>query len=289
VLLEGETGTGKELFARIIHNNSQRENFLAVNCGAFPSGLIESELFGHVRGAFTGASHERKGAFEEANGGTIFLDEIGELELSAQVKLLRVLESGEIQRVGSDTNIQTDVRVIAATNRDLEEEVRAGRFRRDLFERLNFVPIRIPPLRERPEDIPLLLLHILRHSDGGRWVEMSEEALSFLHKLDFSWPGNVRHLEHLGARLALERFDRPVTAKDVRQLLDTSAAGAGETRRSSAAELEMGLPMLLAMEERKWLQEALTHHPNLTRADLAAKLKISEAALYKKLREYELT
>jgi len=292
VLLLGETGTGKSILARVLHHASSRskKTFVTVFCPSLEKGMVETELFGHRRGAFTGAVSDRVGKVQAAEQGTLFLDELGELPLDIQPKLLRLLQEKTYERVGDPAERPADVRVIAATNRDLDEEIRAGRFRRDLFERLNFVPIRIPPLRERTEDIPLLLQHILRHSDAGRWIEVEDGALAFLRDLDFAWPGNVRHLEHLAARLAIERFDRPVAAADLRRLLDTSAAGPGAAgeRRSVAAELELGLPALLAMEERKWLQEALAHHPDLTRADLAAKLKISEAALYKKLREYEL-
>ncbi|MBV5331882.1 sigma-54 factor interaction domain-containing protein, partial [bacterium] len=157
VLLEGETGSGKELFARIIHLNSRRKNFVPVNCGALPAGVIESELFGHMKGAFTGAGADRKGRFEEADGGTIFLDEVGELEPLAQVKLLRVLDVGEIQRVGSDKVLKVDVRGVAATHRNLEKMVAKGTFREDLFYRLNVCQLSIPPLRERRDEVELLL------------------------------------------------------------------------------------------------------------------------------------
>ena len=159
LLLEGETGSGKELFARIIHLNSNRKKFVAVNCGAFPSDIIESELFGHVKGAFTGATSDRKGKFEEADGGTIFLDEIGDLELQAQVKLLRVLEVGDLQRVGSDKTVKVNVKVIAATHKDLEQMVENNEFREDLYYRINMCPLWIPPLRERRDEIEILFRH----------------------------------------------------------------------------------------------------------------------------------
>jgi transcriptional regulator with GAF, ATPase, and Fis domain len=295
VLLLGETGTGKSILARVLHHGGPRSKnaFVTVFCPALEKGMVETELFGHKRGAFTGAVADRVGKVQAAEKGTLFLDEIGELPPEIQPKLLRLLQEKTYERVGDPTERTADVRVIAATNRDLDEEVRAGRFRRDLYERLNFVPIRIPPLRERREDIPLLLLHCLREYDAGRWVEISDETAEFLRSLDFAWPGNVRHLEHLSARLALEPPDGPVTPADVRRLLDTSATsgepGSASSSGESDLEMEMGLPALLAHEERKWLQKALERHPELTRADLAAKLKISEAALYKKLRMYHLS
>jgi transcriptional regulator with GAF, ATPase, and Fis domain len=294
VLLLGETGTGKSILARVVHHASLRSKkpFVTVFCPSLEKSMVETELFGHKRGAFTGAVADRIGKVQAAEKGTLFLDEIGDLPLDIQPKLLRLLQEKTFERVGDATERPADVRVIAATNRDLEEEVRSGRFRRDLYERLNFVPIRIPPLRHRAEDIPLLLAHCLRQHDAGRWIELSDEAVEFLGHLDFTWPGNVRHLEHLAARLAMERPERPVSAADVRGLLDLSAgrprSADGRAPGGEKEALEIGLPALLAQEEKKWLQEALNHHPNLTRAALAEKLKISEAALYKKLRMYSL-
>jgi len=192
VLISGKTGTGKELIAKVIHANGPRKEgpFLSVNCAALPEVLLESELFGHRKGAFTGATEDRKGLFEAADGGTLFLDEVGEMSPSLQAKLLRVLETGEVRRLGETQIKRVDVRVIAATNRDLEKDVRDGRFRRDLFYRLNIFPIHIPPLRERREDIPLLAGHFLK--DTGK--RLSPEALNLLVKYD--WPGNVRELKN---------------------------------------------------------------------------------------------
>jgi len=292
VLLNGETGTGKSILARVLHHAGPRSEkaFVTVFCPSLEKGMVETELFGHKRGAFTGAVADRVGKVQVAEGGTLFLDEIGELPLEIQPKLLRLLQEKTFERVGDPNERPSNVRVIAATNRDLADEVQARRFRRDLYERLNFVPIRVPPLRERREDIPLLLAHCLKQYDAGRWIELSDEAERFLVELDFAWPGNVRHVEHLSARLAMDKPERPVTPADLRRLLDVTGSneiplGSPEQTR---ADLELGLPALLAQEERKWLQEALNHHPDLTRADLALKLKISEAALYKKLRMYEL-
>jgi Nif-specific regulatory protein len=291
VLLLGETGTGKNILARVLHHSSARSKkpFVTVFCPSLEKGMVETELFGHKKGAFTGAVSDRIGKVQSAELGTLFLDEIGELPLEIQAKLLRLLQEKTYERVGEPTERPADVRVIAATNRDLLEEVSKGRFRRDLFERLNFVPIRIPPLRERKQDVPLLLMHCLRQHDSGRWIELGDGGAEFLAGLDFSWPGNARHLEHLAVRLAIDPPEEPVTPELLRQLLDTSASGTEiDSPQTRQAALELGLPALLAQEEKKWLQEALRLHPELTRADLAAKLKISEAALYKKLRTYEL-
>ncbi|MEZ5313885.1 MAG: sigma 54-interacting transcriptional regulator [Thermoanaerobaculia bacterium] len=200
VLLLGETGTGKELIARAIHSRSlrARRSLIKVNCGAISPNLVESELFGHERGAFTGASQKRLGRFELADGGTLFLDEVGELPAEAQVKLLRVLQEQEFERVGGDRTIRVDVRLIAATNRDLEEEVRQGRFRADLYYRLNVFPVRVPPLRERNEDIPLLASHFVRQF-GKKMAKplkgLSEESAGRLQK--YAWPGNVRELQNV--------------------------------------------------------------------------------------------
>jgi transcriptional regulator with GAF, ATPase, and Fis domain len=293
VLFVGETGTGKSILARVLHHAGARSKkaFVTVFCPSLEKSLVEGELFGHKRGAFTGAVADRMGKVQVADKGTLFLDEIGELPLEIQPKLLRLLQEKTFERVGEPTERQADVRVVAATNRDLHAEVMEKRFRRDLYERLNFVPIRVPPLRERPSDIPLLLAHCLRQYDAGRWIELTVEAERFLVELEFAWPGNVRHLEHLAARLALDRPELPVTPDQLRGLLDTMGTGdlpEPDRAEQTKASLEMGLPALLVQEERKWLQEALNHHPDLTRADLAAKLKISEAALYKKLRAYGL-
>ena len=199
VLLQGESGTGKELVAAAIHNEGPRcdKPFIAVNCAALPEGILESELFGHVKGAFTGAIHDRKGRFELANGGTIFLDEVGELPGTVQVKLLRVLQEGTFERVGGEKTVRVDVRIISATNKNLTEEVAAGRFRQDLFYRLCVVPIHLPPLRQRQNDIPLLAEYLLKKAltEANREpVKISPDAIHAL--VDYDWPGNVRELDN---------------------------------------------------------------------------------------------
>src|SRR5579883_799389 len=208
ILITGESGTGKELVARAIHENSARAQapFITVNCGAFPETLLESELFGYMKGAFTGANENRQGLFQAANGGTLFMDEIGNMSLTMQVKLYRVLQEGKIRPLGSTEEIDVDVRVIAATNKDFEKEIAEGRFREDLYYRLSVIPIQLPPLRERREDIPLLARHFLerfRQSMDKPIVSISPEAMSRLESYD--WPGNVRELENTMERaVALE-------------------------------------------------------------------------------------
>ena len=199
VLIQGESGTGKELVAAAIHNEGPRAHrqFVAVNCGALPEGLLESELFGHVKGSFTGAVRDKKGRFELAHEGTIFLDEIGDISPAMQVRLLRVLQEGRFERVGSEETLEVDVRVISATNKDLRLEIMHGKFREDLYYRLNVVPVWLPPLRDRMTDIPLLVSHILERfcSEMGRdVVSLSPEALDVI--LAHAWPGNVRELQN---------------------------------------------------------------------------------------------
>ena len=217
ILLEGETGSGKELFARIIHLNSNRKKFVAVNCGAFPADIIESELFGHMKGAFTGATADRKGKFEEADGGTIFLDEIGDLELQAQVKLLRVLELGELQRVGSDSTYRVDVKVIAASNKNLEEMVRTGAFREDLYYRINMCPLWIPPLRERRDEIEILFEFFLQQACttvNKRQVILASELREFIYQR-YDFPGNIRELKNMAKYIAYIATDASVTLDDL--------------------------------------------------------------------------
>jgi len=292
VLLLGETGTGKSILARVLHHAGPRgkHSLVTVFCPSLEKSMVETELFGHRRGAFTGAVADRVGKVQVAERGTLFLDEIGELPPEIQPKLLRLLQERSYERVGDPTERMSDVRVIAATNRDLEQEVRQGRFRRDLYERLNYVPIRVPPLRARTDDLPLLLRHFLDQTEAGRWVELAPDTLAALCRLEFDWPGNVRHVEQLAVRLAMEAEpDQPLSLEEVLQLLGPDSERsrpAGDAADEAEAGLEAGLPTLLARQEKKWLDQAVRRYPDLTRQELAEKLKISESALYKKLRFY---
>src|SRR6058998_2101681 len=222
VLIVGESGVGKEVFSQIIHSLSARKHnpFIAVNCGAIPEGTIDSELFGHEKGSFTGAVESRKGYFETVNGGTIFLDEIGEMPLGTQARLLRVLESGEFIRVGSSKVQKTDVRVIAATNKDLLQLVQQHKFREDLYYRLNTVPIRVPSLRDRKEDIPLLFRKFAvdfaeRYKTSP--VQLDDEARSML--INYSWPGNVRELKNIAEQISVLSIDKSIGANELRRFL----------------------------------------------------------------------
>lgn len=222
VLINGESGVGKEVFSTIIHSLSARKHnpFIAVNCGAIPEGTIDSELFGHEKGSFTGAVESRKGYFETVNGGTIFLDEIGEMPLGTQARLLRVLEAGEYIRVGSSKVQKTDVRVIAATNKDLLEYTHSGRFREDLYYRLNTVPIRVPPLRDRKEDIPLLFRKFaVDFADRYKTapVQLDDEAKNVL--INYPWPGNVRQLKNMAEQVSVLSKDKIITAAELRKFL----------------------------------------------------------------------
>ncbi len=239
VLIRGETGTGKELVARAIyqHSDRAREPFIAVHCAAIPETLLESELFGHERGAFTGAEHRRIGRFEQANGGTLFLDEIGDLPPATQVKLLRVLQERVIQRIGGSEAVPIDVRVLAATHRDLEEAMAGGEFREDLFYRLNVVTLILPALRERLEDIPALVQHFLRRH-GGAGAGIQPDALRLLQSQP--WPGNVRELENVVRKALLASRGLAITVEDVQRVLDERAA------RNLPRNLEQPLAAYLA-------------------------------------------
>jgi two-component system NtrC family response regulator len=285
VLLQGESGTGKELLARLIHNLSPRSErpIIAVNCGALHENLLESELFGHEKGAFTGATARRIGRFEEADGGTLFLDEIGELSPAVQVKLLRFLQEHEFQRLGGNQTIRTDVRVISATNRDLEQRVREGAFREDLFYRLNVVLMSIPPLRERKEDILPLIDHFLRKfalENGREIAGLSHEAQDVLLKYDY--PGNVRELENIIERAVVIAREEIISVEDLpfRESLEESPAGRNSSEdgllRGSIEDLEKRL-IVEAMEK------AGDHQSRA--ADL---LGISERMLRYKLKKYGL-
>jgi two-component system nitrogen regulation response regulator NtrX len=226
ILITGENGTGKEMAARAIHRGSSRADkpFVELNCAAIPDALIESELFGHEKGAFTDAVSGRKGRFEQAGGGTLFLDEIGDMSLQAQSKVLRAIQEQKIERLGGEKTITTDVRIVAATNKNLEAECEAGRFRQDLYFRLNVIPIRIPPLRERPEDVPLLLFHFLK-TLGVENAEFDNDALAFLRSHE--WPGNVRELRNLAERIAVMHRGGLINGGSVMDLLQKNPEAFG--------------------------------------------------------------
>jgi len=257
VLIVGESGTGKELVARAIHDRSPRAGrpFVAVNCAALPESILESELFGHERGSFTGASATKRGLFEEANGGTLFLDEIGEISPKMQVQLLRVLQEGEIRRIGASETIKVDVRVVAATNRDLKAELSAGRFREDLFFRLQVVTVRVPPLRDRKADIPLLVRHLLvRHCARlGRPVpRVAPEVLTELERYDF--PGNVRELSHVVERAMLLAREGVITRSDLPpEVTRASEASGGQNDGAIVADWPT-----LAVLERRYIDRVLS-------------------------------
>ncbi|GAB6064749.1 sigma-54 interaction domain-containing protein [Deferrisoma palaeochoriense] len=274
VVIEGESGTGKELLARAIHKASPRRDmpFVAINCGAIPSELVEAELFGHEKGAFTGASRARKGYFEEAQGGTLFLDEVGELPPAAQVKLLRALQEKEIVRVGSSKPIPVDVRVIAATNRSLMDEVAAGRFRSDLFYRLAVVILRLPPLRDRKGDVSLLVEHLLENINNEnandpayRRKKLSAGAKKLL--LAHTWPGNVRELLNTLHRAAIWATGSTIDEEDVREAI-LPAPGASEDAILGRPLGEgLNLPEILATVARHYLERAMAEaHGNKTQA-----------------------
>ena len=284
VLIQGESGTGKELFARLIHTLSPRSHkpLITVNCGALPESIIESELFGHERGAFTGAHQRRIGRFEQADGGSLFLDEIGELSLLVQIKLLRFLQEGEYQRVGGNQNLKADVRIISATNRDLDEGVKKGAFREDLLFRLNVITMKIPPLRERRDDIPALVDYFLRSfaRENRKKIEgITREAKDLLMKYDY--PGNVRELENIIERAVVISRGPLISTEDLpfksQQLKHTPVAD------------EKGRPLRKNIQtlERRLIEEALeSAGGNQTHA--AAALGLSERMLRYKLKKYAL-
>tara|TARA_B100001989_G_scaffold253271_1_gene239449 strand:- start:5946 stop:7331 length:1386 start_codon:yes stop_codon:yes gene_type:complete len=290
VLITGETGTGKEVFARAIHGESSRAGkpFIAVNCGAIPSQLVESTLFGHEKGAFTGATDKAIGKFREADGGTIFLDEVGELPLDTQVKLLRVLQQKEVEPVGAGKPISVNVRILSATNRDLESEVSAGNFREDLFFRLNVLPVHVPSLRERAEDIPSLAHHFIERfcaMEGGLPKDISQKALS--HLTGYDWPGNVRQLENIMNRamaladnniLELDDFSSLLSGKDIPTLNIVT-----ETRQAINLITDDGGFKPMQKIEDEAIQLALEHYDhNITQA--AKALGMAKSTFYKKIK-----
>ena len=288
VLVMGENGTGKELVARGIHRLSARRDahFIEVNCAAIPSELIESELFGHMKGSFTGAVADRAGTFEQAHQGTLFLDEIGDMSLAAQAKVLRALEEGVITRVGGSKAIKVDVRVIAATNKDLPEEISEGRFREDLFYRLNVVPIVVPPLRDRPEDIRSLITHFVGQAVGVTHVApkiLEDGALARLEALD--WPGNVRELRNTVERLLILSPGDVVRAADVDALVGGGSAGDG-----------LGMALLGTETFGEFKEQAelvyITHklrENDWNVSETARRIDMPRSNLYKKIEKYGLT
>jgi DNA-binding NtrC family response regulator len=296
VLVQGESGTGKELFARAIHVHSDRatQQFVTVNCGSIVGTLIESELFGHLKGAFTGAHANKAGLVTVANHGTLFLDEIGELPLDLQPKLLRLLQEGEVKPVGGVETRKVDVRSVAATNRDLGEDVKSGRFREDLYYRLNVICLRIPPLRERPEDIPLLADRFLRaysHKARRKIEGFTEPAIKYLQSLP--WPGNVRELQNTVERAVILSSGNVLDVADLTPLSAEGTpppAGGGEPERgSSPMPVRSPYPF-----ENMTLEEVERHHIEFTMQALGGqKTKVSEVlginrtTLWKKLRQYD--
>jgi transcriptional regulator with GAF, ATPase, and Fis domain len=283
VLIEGESGTGKELLADLIQKNSTRRDapYIKINCGAIPETLLESELFGHEKGAFTDAKSRRRGVFELAHRGILLLDEIGEMSPSAQVKLLRVLETGEFSRLGGNEKIKVDVRVIALTNVDLEQAVSEGRFRKDLFFRLNVYPITLPTLRERKEDIPLLVDHFLKvyQKKANKYIAgASEEAMRLLRV--YSFPGNVRELENAIERAVIMTGKRVITADELPERIRSSGAG------ERTVELPLGIPLEEA--ERRLILETLATTGN-DKTRTAEILGIGRKTLYRKLNRYGIT
>lgn len=305
VLVTGESGTGKELLVRALHVNSRRQGkpFVPVNCGAIPRELLESELFGHEKGAFTSAIRSRPGRFELADGGTIFLDEIGEMDLSLQVKILRVLQEKEFERVGGNKTFKVDVRIVAATNRDLEQEVKAGRFREDLFYRLNVIPLHLPPLRERGEDILLLAEHFLgRFCRQKQRKKLAIPAASRDLFLRYPWPGNVRELENFMERLSILCEHDEINPDDLpRKILDVTgfptaeAPVATETATNGFVwprivhlrEKGLGLKEFLDQMEERLLLEALEEAGGV-KNQAAEILGIKRTTLIEKLKKRNL-
>jgi len=286
VLIFGESGTGKELVARAIHHASQRQQkpFIRVNCGALAEGVLESELFGHEKGAFTGAVRRKKGRFELAHEGTIFLDEIGDISAAMQLKLLRVVQEKEFERVGSEETITVDVRIIAATNKNLTQEVNNGKFREDLYYRLHILPITLPPLRERKADIPLLITHFLYKISSEikkTEVTITDTAMKLL--LDYHWPGNVRELENILERAAVLCDNNVIGVADLPLLLEDKS----NTSRIPVIDESLDLNFMLETYEKKMIEKALDKARG-NKTEAAKLLNIKTSALYYKLEKYSL-
>jgi len=287
VCILGETGTGKELVARAIHEKSQRHDapFVTLNCAAVPAELIESELFGHEKGAFTGAAGRHIGKFEQAEGGTLFLDEIGDMPVTMQAKLLRVLEEGEVERVGGDKPIKVNVRVVVATHRNLEQLVEQNTFRRDLFHRIYVFPLLLPPLRERGEDFADLVAHFARQvaaQNGWRAKEFSPEAIAALRR--YTWPGNVRELRNVVERLVLLAEEEEVSGEEVQLALPASHGAAGATEGAGNAGSNGTLAARTEVFEREVLLAELRRH-NFHMTNVARALGLERSHLYKKCQQ----
>ncbi len=283
VLITGESGVGKELIAQALHRLSPRatKEFVAINCAAFPEGLLESELFGHMKGAFTDAHYNKQGLFEIADGGTVFLDEVGDMPLSLQAKLLRVIENGTFRRVGGVTDIKVDVRIISATNKDLKKEIEAGRFREDLYYRLNVIPVHIPPLRERRDDIPILAEHFIRKYAPNK--RLTDEALEVLK--NYSWKGNVRELENVIERICLLTGSEEITIKDLPPEIVMDAK-----ERPHMPELTpsgINLDKLVEDIEKQYILKALKMARN-TKSDAAKLLGLSFRSFRYRLKKYNI-
>ncbi len=290
VLILGESGVGKELVARAIHRNSLRakERFVQVNCAAIPEELIESELFGHEKGSFTGAAEKQIGKFEQADRGTIFLDEVGDMSAKTQAKVLRVLQEGEVERLGSAKTIKVDVRVIAATNKDLEEEIAQGRFREDLYFRLSVIPIQVPPLRERTEDIPLLVNHFterLSRENNRKTPRFTPQAVEFFKQQ--RWKGNVRELRNAVERLVIMADDR-IDVDDLRDLVRLEPRGGTSDNNETKGDARVGtLREFKENAERAFLVQKLREHAwNISKT--AEVIGTPRSNLYKKLEQYNI-
>ena len=294
VLIQGESGVGKELVARTIHRNSlrSRERFVQVNCAAIPEELIESELFGHEKGSFTGATEKQVGKFEQADRGTIFLDEVGDMSAKTQAKVLRVLQEGEVERLGSARTIKVDVRVIAATNKNLEEEIEKGHFREDLYFRLAVIPIHVPPLRERPEDIPLLVRHYMdffSRENNVRPKRITQAAMDALSR--YRWKGNIRELRNTVERLNIMTSGDTIDVADLPETVRSNTrrrAGLAEASGDSEATKAGTLREFKENAERNFLVGKLRENGwNISKT--AEVIGTPRSNLYKKLEQYQIT
>ncbi|MEX0642152.1 MAG: sigma-54 dependent transcriptional regulator, partial [Pirellulales bacterium] len=291
VLIQGETGTGKELVAQALHQNSPRKKkpFVALNCAALSENILESELFGHVRGAFTDASTDRIGKFEYAHGGTMFLDEVGDMPLATQIKLLRVLESGEITRVGSNEPNKVNVRIVSATNRDLEQSIAAGTFRSDLYHRLKVVTIRLPRLVERGQDIPLLMDHFIKQIAKRHHKTVRGMSTAVRRKFAaYDWPGNVRQLRNFVESMVVVDIDGLLDVDDLPvEMTDVVETPAAASQSSATASLASLVGKTLEEIERMFIAETLKITGG-NREEAATMLGIGERTLYRKIKDYQL-